>query len=210
MQGAPDIPPGMDPISNASQIPATLREQINIDWYLATNVKTTSLAPPSHIEQLMVTGWPPAAVALRLRPADVAEAHSVVRSKGRAVKVQNYVLRNGEFLWRTGHRPLDDDAADRQQTWFEDRFGDDTDDKPPAVLWCSYEPKLSVRPQPRACDAVTGDVAWKFTFEDDGIKAYFDSYTLTFGRQGVLRNGEAIEGHAGDEPAPIHAHGQVP
>ena len=202
MQGV-DIPPGMHPISHVRQIPDTLKDQINIDWYLATNVHTTSLAPPSRIQQLLASDWPPNIVGLRLLPADVTEAHSVIESKGQTVKVQKYVLRNGEFLWRTGHRPLEA-APDR----FEDSSFDGDAATPPTFLWCSYSPSHR-RPEPRTCNAITEDVAWKFTFDDDGIKAYFDSYTLTFSHQGVLRDGEAVEGHVGGERLSVHSRGSL-
>ena len=194
------IPPGMQPISHVRHIPDSLKEQINIDWYLATNVHTTSLAPPSRIQQVLASGWPPAIVGLRLLPADVTEAHSVIKSKGQTVRVQNYVLRDGEFLWRRSRA----DPSNK----FEDTTFDEEIETPPAFIWCSYDASTA-SPKPRFCDAITQDVAWKFTFEDDGIKAYFDSYTLTFGHQGVLRDGEAIEGHVGGARASVHSRGSL-
>lgn len=91
-------------ISHASDIPRDLRRYVELDWYLGMNVKPTSLSPPATVTNILFEdSLEPLTFAVCLEPVALPDARSV--SQKGLVKVKNYVMNDGEFLWRVTDVP---------------------------------------------------------------------------------------------------------
>lgn len=91
-------------ITHASEIPRDLRRYVDLDWYFATHVAPTSICPPSTLKKLLLSDQsPPSTIAVCIKSSTVQQASSIsesARHPNIVLRVKNYMVHNGEFLWR--------------------------------------------------------------------------------------------------------------
>lgn len=157
-------------ISHASEIPRDLRQFVDLDWYLGTNVKATSLSPPAIVTNLLLEdSSTPATFALCLELVPIQEAKSVSQSK-ELIRVKNYVMRQGEFLWRVS----DDDSDVKKMVWFSFKklnLQKATDFPPMKPFDTLFDPDFSKEVK---C-SVLGQTLWKLEGSGSCMTVHFSS-----------------------------------
>ena len=197
-------------VTDVSGIPKHLREFLDIDWWMAVNVSPTSLAPPSIVTRILVDAWPPTFLAVRVVAVTVPAARSVAESRERAVRVQHYVMRDGEFLWRT----TESCSGEPTMEFLEDQDRSEADT--PSLLWVAYEkapfPKLKdidefdeVPPAMKlASRLLLNQTAWKFEVDSSTLKVYFEHAAVHFRSDGVFLDPVEVSGLK-----PVRAYGSA-